>query len=77
MARRKTDTPQKVKELPKYRCRDCAHSYGWCDKALDGRMILCRCPYDEKTGRGKWCKFLSDYPCEHFEKRKTEDDGEA
>lgn len=61
---------RKVKEPPKYRCKDCRHSYDWNSKALDGHWILCRCPYDEKTEYGKWCKFLSDPSCEkHFELR--------
>lgn len=56
-------------------CRDCAHSYGWCSKALDGHLILCRCKEDAKTEHGKWCKFLHDRACEHFIQRK--DDGTA
>lgn len=60
---------RKVVELPKYRCRDCVHSYDWHSEALDGHLILCRCPKDEKTKYGKWSKFLSDPSCKHFIKR--------
>lgn len=50
-------------------CRDCAHSYDWHSEALDGHLILCRCPLDTKTEHGKWCKFLNDRQCEHFKQR--------
>lgn len=63
---------KKPPEQPKYRCRDCQHSYGWCSKALDGHLILCRCPLDKKTENGKWCKFLNDPQCDNF---KLRDDG--
>lgn len=49
-------------------CRDCAKSYDWHNKALDGHLILCRCPH--KREGGKWCIFLSDPACELFEPRK-------
>ena len=55
----------------RYQCRHCAHSYDWHSKALDGHLILCRCPY--KMEGGKYCIFLSDPTCEHFILRK--DDG--
>lgn len=78
MARPIRTTRQKP-EAPKYRCRDCAHSYDWHNKALDGHLILCRCPYDAKSQYGKFCKFLSDFQCsDHFKKRTTtEPDAEA
>lgn len=64
------------KEKPKYQCRHCQHSYGWCSKAIDGHFILCRCKFDEKTKYGKWCKFLKDPQCKHFIKREDVDDVE-
>jgi len=51
-----------------YQCRHCSHSYDWHSKALDGHLILCRCPY--KMEGGKYCIFLSDPQCEHFDLRK-------
>lgn len=60
---------RKQAEQPKFKCRDCAHSYDWHSKALDGHLILCRCKLDEKTEFGRWCKFLSDPQCEHFKQR--------
>ena len=65
MAKRVTKT-----EKPRYKCKDCKHSYDWNSKALDGHMILCRCKYDEKTEHGKWCKFLSDPQCKHLDLRQ-------
>ncbi len=50
------------------KCRDCAKSYDWQNRSLDGHLILCRCPH-KKEG-GKYCIFLSDPACEHFEQRK-------
>jgi hypothetical protein len=72
-------TPKKaLQEQPQHRCRDCAHSYDWHSKALDGHLILCRCRFDEKTEYGRWCKFLSDPECAHFKQRLTpEPDAEA
>lgn len=55
-----------------YKCRDCLHSYDWRNKALDGHLILCRCPLDAKSEHGKWCKFLSDPACPLFEKREED-----
>lgn len=57
--------------VTEYRCRDCQHSYDWHDKALDGHLILCRCPFDGKTENGKWCKFLNDYQCDKFKLRNN------
>lgn len=56
------------------RCRDCARSYDWHSKALDGHLILCRCKVDAGTEFGKWCKFLHDYACEKFVQRKEDGD---
>lgn len=53
-------------------CRNCARSYDWHSKALDGHLILCRCKLDAKSEFGKWSKFLSDLQCEHF-KQRTDD----
>lgn len=61
---------RKKPEQPRYRCYDCAHSYDWHSKALDGHLILCRCPLDVKTENGRWCKFLNDYQCEQFKLRE-------
>lgn len=55
------------KEQPKYRCRDCANSYDWQSPAIDGHLILCRCPYKQQGG--KFCIFLKDPQCEHFKLR--------
>lgn len=77
MARR-IRTIRQIQEAPRYRCQDCAHSYDWHSKALDGNMILCRCPHDAKSQYGKFSKFLTDYPCGHFKQRPTtEPDAEA
>lgn len=68
MVKRKNKQP---KEDVKYHCRDCANSYDWHSKAIDGHFILCRCPYKQQSGR--FCVFLSDPQCEHFKLRS--DDG--
>lgn len=57
-------------DKPKYHCSDCRHSYDWNSVALDGHLILCRCPFDEKTKNGKWCKFLKDWQCDKFSLRR-------
>lgn len=67
-ARKKVIIPEK----PQFRCRDCAESYDWHSKAIDGHLILCRCKQDHKTEHGRWCKFLNDIQCEHFKPRKNE-----
>lgn len=54
-----------------YRCKDCAKSYDWLSKALDGHLILCRCPHKQEGGR--YCIFLNDPQCEHFVKRLKEE----
>ena len=70
MARQPTIPKAKKPEAPKKCCRECAHSYDWQNRSIDThRHILCRCPYDEKSGRGELCKFLSDPECEHFKDR--------
>lgn len=66
MARR---TTIKQQERPKYQCRHCAHSYDWHSKAVDGHLILCRCPY--KQNGGQFCIFLHDPQCEHFKLRQN------
>ena len=65
MAKR-TPPNRKKPEQPKYHCSDCRHSYDWHSEAIDGHLILCRCPLDEGTKHGKWCKFLKDPQCENF-----------
>lgn len=68
MARQSKKQAQKQADQAKlYRCRDCANSYDWHSKALDGHLILCRCKYKQDGGR--YCIFLSDLQCEHFIKR--------
>lgn len=70
MARTTRTTTRRTKpEPPKRHCRDCAHSYDWHNKALDGHLILCRCDLDAKSQFGKFCKFLSDPECDHFKPR--------
>lgn len=72
MARQtKRQAQKQTEQAMLYRCRDCANSYDWHSKALDGHLILCRCKYKQDGGR--YCIFLSDLQCEHFIKRK--DDG--
>ena len=34
-----------------YHCKDCTKSYDWHSKALDGHLILCRCPHKQEGGR--------------------------
>lgn len=73
MATRRTSTSaaRRKKEPQKPHCRDCVYSYDWSGRAYDGSLILCRCPYDDKSKNGKFCKFLKDPQCERFEKRAT------
>lgn len=47
-----------------HKCKECAHHYDEHSKAIDGHMILCRCPY--KMDNGKFCIFLGDNACEKF-----------
>lgn len=54
----------------RYRCKDCANSYDWHSKALDGHLILCRCPYRQQGG--KYSIFLNDVACEKFKLRTNE-----
>ena len=54
-----------------YHCKDCANSYDWHSKALEGHLILCRCPHKQEGGR--YCIFLNDPQCEHFVKRLDEE----
>lgn len=60
--------PQTKVEERKYHCRDCANSYDWQSPALDGHLILCRCPF--KKQNGKYLIFLSNPQCEHFKLRQ-------
>lgn len=53
-----------------YYRRDCANSYDWHSKALNGYLILCRCPYRQEGGR--FCIFLNDQQCKNFLKRFEE-----
>ena len=32
-----------------YHSKDCAKSYDWHSKALDGYLIQCRCPHSKKV----------------------------
>ena len=66
--RKPTRRNERAQERPKYQCRHCANSYDWHSKALDGHLILCRCPYKQQGG--KFCIFLKDPACdEHFKLR--------
>lgn len=78
MARRTTTatrTKKAAEEKPRYKCRDCIHSYDWSGRAYDGSLMLCRCRHDKKSQCGRFCKFLSDPQCEHFVKREGADHG--
>ena len=67
-ARKATRGNGKVQERTEYQCRHCANSYDWHSKAIDGHLILCRCPYREQGG--KFCIFLNQPACvEHFKLR--------
>lgn len=37
----------KKKVVILHKCRECGHSTDWQNKALDGHLILCRCPFRE------------------------------
>ena len=58
MAKKATTTP-KNQGLT---CKDCKHSYAPHSQALDGHMILCRCPFFE------FSKFLARDICDKFSK---------
>lgn len=59
---RTTRTPAKEQaKKPQFRCRDCAESYDWHSKAIDGHLILCRCKQDHKTEHGRWCSSSMTY----------------
>lgn len=59
---------KQAKQEKQYFCRDCAHHYDEHSKAIDGHLILCRCPF-QKEG-GKFSIFLNDRACvEHFKLR--------
>ena len=60
------------REETKYHCSDCERSYDWHSKALDGHLILCRCPLRQKGGQ--FCIFLNDKACENFIRRTSEPD---
>lgn len=50
------------------RCRDCARSFDWQSPSfVDGRMILCRCPFNKHAGL--YLDFLSNPACNHFTPR--------
>ena len=62
---RKIYKPQPANATRK--CRECQHSYDWHNSSIhNGALILCRCKYDERSGYGKFCKFLYDPACERF-----------
>lgn len=73
MAVRKSLYGAKNKQNPNAgkQCRDCALSYDWHSKALDGHLILCRCPHKQQGG--KFCIFLNDPACELFKPREGAD----
>lgn len=71
MRRQPIKRNQVISEAPKRCCRDCSHSYDWQNRSFNGsHLILCRCKYDAKSKYGKFCKFLSDKECEHFQERQ-------
>jgi hypothetical protein len=37
----------KKKEVILHKCKECVHSTDWQNKANDGHLILCRCPFRE------------------------------
>ncbi len=56
MARRTTTatrTKKAAEEKPRYKCRDCIHSYDWSGRAYDGSLMLCRCRHDKKSQCGR------------------------
>lgn len=66
---RQTRASRSKPDPPKHHCRDCAHSYDWHNKSLDGHLIFCRCKYDAMSQFGKWSKYLSDPECDNFKNR--------
>lgn len=62
MAKRTTTKQKTPKELG-FICKDCKHSYEPHSKALDGSMILCRCPF------WKYSRFLNRDYCDKFCKK--------
>jgi hypothetical protein len=68
IARARTKQPDNP--FPDKTCRDCTHSYDWNNRSFhDGHLILCRCPHDEKSRHGQFCKLLSDAACKMFKQR--------
>lgn len=51
-----------AKKAIKPDCQDCKHSYEPHSKALDGHMILCRCPFHTDRSR-----FMKRDGCEKFQ----------
>lgn len=51
-------------------CADCERSYDWHSEAIDGHLILCRCPLKKKGGQ--FCVFLKDPACDNFIPRKPD-----
>lgn len=45
-------------------CQDCKHSYDPHSPALDGHMILCRCPFHTDRSR-----FMKRDGCDKFQKK--------
>jgi hypothetical protein len=58
MARKGTTSKMKIKPD----CQDCKHSYEPHCKALDGHMILCRCPFDTEHSH-----FMKRDGCDRFQ----------
>ena len=73
MPRPKKRRQQTLQPAIVYQCKDCANSYDWHSKALDGHLILCRCKYKQQGGW--YCIFLKDPQCEHFVKRSAGQEG--
>lgn len=58
-------TEPKPKYVAKPDCQDCIHSYDPHSRALDGHMILCRCPFHTDRSR-----FMQRDGCNMFQKKR-------
>lgn len=58
-------TEPKPKYVAKPDCQDCKHSYDPHSRALDGHMILCRCPFHTDRSR-----FMLRDGCDMFQKKR-------
>ena len=58
---------KRTSAFSQYQCRDCAHHYDENSQALDGHMILCRCPFSPD---GYKYIFMKDPACDHFKMKE-------